>query len=232
MSQARVLYDLQQIDTEIRTKKQRLGEVLRLQKEPPALVAARAAAAAADADLHDWRARHRDLTLEIGTVADKATRSEERLYSGTVKVPKELTDLQHEVEALGRRQAALEDEALLLMMEIDERKGFLSNAESEVEKLAGDFSIAAATYHQEQQSLAIHLNSLIEKRARQVTLAQPPLLKSYDNLIRQKNGVAVAALRGNKCLGCQLTLSGNVIRAVGEGKLVYCDNCGRILCPV
>ena len=40
MSQARVLYDLQQIDTEIRTKKQRLGEVLRLQKEPPALVAA------------------------------------------------------------------------------------------------------------------------------------------------------------------------------------------------
>ena len=29
MSQARVLYDLQQIDTEIRTKKQRLGEVLR-----------------------------------------------------------------------------------------------------------------------------------------------------------------------------------------------------------
>lgn len=35
MSQARVLYDLQQIDTEIRAKKQRLGEVLRLQKSRP-----------------------------------------------------------------------------------------------------------------------------------------------------------------------------------------------------
>ena len=52
MSQARVLYDLQQIDTEIRTKKQRLGEVLRLQKEPPALVAAREAAQAAEDELH------------------------------------------------------------------------------------------------------------------------------------------------------------------------------------
>ena len=36
MSQPSVLYDLQQIDTEIRAKKQRLGEVLRLQKEPRA----------------------------------------------------------------------------------------------------------------------------------------------------------------------------------------------------
>lgn len=232
MSQARVLYDLQQIDSEIRAKKQRLGEVLRLQKEPPALVEARERVQTITTDLQQWQTRHKDLSLEIASLADNAKRSEERLYSGTIKNTKELTDLQHEVEALGRRQAALEDEALLLMMEIDERKGFLSNAESEVEKLAGDFSIAAATYHQEQQSLAIHLNSLIEKRARQVTLAQPPLLKSYDNLIRQKNGVAVAGLRGNKCLGCQLTLSANVIRAVGEGKLVYCDNCGRILCPV
>jgi len=40
MSQARVLYTLQQIDTEIRTKKQRLGEVLRLQKEPNWVVGA------------------------------------------------------------------------------------------------------------------------------------------------------------------------------------------------
>ena len=232
MSQARVLYDLQQIDSEIRAKKQRLGEVLRLQKEPPTLVEARERAQTITTDLQQWQTRHKDLSLEITSLADKAKRSEERLYSGTIKNTKELTDLQHEVEALGRRQAALEDEALLLMMEIDERKGFLSNAEAEVKKLAGDFSIASATYRQEQQSLALHLNSLIEKRARQVTLAQPPLLKSYDNLIRQKNGVAVAALRGNKCLGCQLTLSGNVIRAVGEGKLVYCDNCGRILCPV
>ncbi len=47
MSQAQVLYDLQQIDTEIRTKKLRLGEVLRLQKEPAALVAARAPSSAA-----------------------------------------------------------------------------------------------------------------------------------------------------------------------------------------
>lgn len=232
MSQARVLYDLQQLDTEIRTKKQRLGEVLRLQKDPPALVAAREAAAAADAELHLWRARHKDLTLEIAGVADKAKRSEERLYSGAVKVPKELTDLQHEVEALGRRRAALEDEELKVMMAVDERQAISAKAAAEVERLAGEFNASVATLKVEQQNLGVHLSKLIEKRGRQAALAQPALLKSYDQLIQEKRGLAVAGLRGSKCQGCQMTLSGTTIRAAAEGQLVRCDSCGRILCQL
>ena len=232
MSQAHVLYDLQQIDNEIRAGKQRLGEVLRLQKEPPALLDAREHAAAAQADLQQWQAKHKDLTLEIASVVEKAKRSEERLYSGTVKNPKELTDLQNEVEALGRRRASLEDDALLMMMEIDQRKGIQAATSGEVKNLADEFANASVTLRQEQQTLALHLNSLLEKRARQVRLAEPALLKSYEAIARQKNGLAVAGLQANKCLGCRLTLSSAVIRAVDQGKLVYCENCGRILCPI
>lgn len=229
MSQSRVLYNLQQIDNEIRTKKQRLGDVLRLQKEPAVLVAARQKAEAAAADLREWQARHKALTLEITSLVDRAKRSEERLYSGVVKNPKELTDLQNEVEALGRRRASQEDEALLVMMEIDERKGVMAEADAEVERLAQEFTAASSTLREEQQTLAVNLNVLLDKRARQVALVQPALLKSYDNLIRQKNGVAVAGLRNNKCLGCQLTLANSTVRAVNEGKLVHCEHCDRIL---
>lgn len=232
MSQAQVLYDLQQIDNEIRTKKQRLGEVLRLQKEPAALVAARGAAQAAADDLKKWQTRHKALTQEIQAVIDKAKRSEDRLYSGMVKNPKELTDLQNEVEALGRRRASLEDEALLVMMEADDRKTVKAAADAEVEKLAGEFATASTSLREEQQVLAVHLNGVLQKRERQVALAQPALLTTYDRLSRQKNGVAVAGLSGNKCLGCQLTLSARTVRAADEGKLVYCEHCGRILNPI
>lgn len=232
MSQARVLYDLQQIDTDIRTKKQRLGEVLRLQKEPPALLAARERAQAAETELQSWRARHQALTLEIAGLTDKAKRSEERLYSGVVKNPKELNDLQHEVEALGRRRAGLEDEALQLMVGLDERQATKNAADGEVNRLAADFAAASVTLKEEQQTLAVNLNRLLEKRQRQAALAQPALLKAYDELARQKNGLAVAGLRGSKCLGCQLTISGTTIRAAEEGKLVQCDSCGRFLCPI
>lgn len=232
MSQSRVLYDLQQIDSEIRAKKQRLGEVLRLQKEPAALISAREHVQAVAADLQQWQARHKNLTLEIASVIDKAKRSEDRLYSGVVKNTKELADLQHEVEALGRRRATLEDDALLTMMEVDERKAAKAAADAVADKLAGEFTTASTSLRQEQQTLALHLNGLLEKRARQASMAQPALLKSYDDLSRQKNGLAVAGLRGNKCLGCRLTLSASVIRAADEGKIVHCENCGRFLCPV
>lgn len=232
MSQARVLYDLQQIDTEIRSKKQRLGEVLRLQKEPASLVAARERAQAADMELKKRQAHHKALTQEIAALVDKAKRSEERLYSGAVKNPKELTDLQHEVEALARRRAGLEDETLLAMMGVDEQKAAKDAADAEAARLLGEFEAASISLRQEQQALALHLNGLIDKRGRQAALAQPALLKTYDQLIQQKKGVAVAALRANKCQGCQLTLSGSTIRAADEGKLIRCDNCDRFLCPV
>ncbi|WP_374688170.1 zinc ribbon domain-containing protein [Promineifilum sp.] len=232
MSQARVLYDLQQLDSEIRSRKHRLGEVIRLQKEPPALVAARERAAAAEAELQRWRARQKDLSLEIGGLNDKARRSEERLYSGNIKNPKELSDLQHEVEALGRRRAALEDEALTVMMTLDEHQSVKTAADAEVEQLAGDFRAASATLNREQQTLAMHLNQLLEKRQRQAALAQPAPLKAYDQLSKQKNGLAVAGLRGNKCMACQVTVSASTIKAVNEGKLVQCDSCDRLLCPL
>lgn len=232
MSQSHVLYDLQQIDSEIRAKKQRLGEVLRLQKEPAALISAREHVQAAAADLQQWQTRHKNLTLEIASVIDKAKRSEDRLYSGVVKNTKELADLQHEVEALGRRRATLEDDALLTMMEVDERKTAKAAGDAVVDKLAGEFTTASTSLRQEQQTLALHLNGLLEKRARQASMAQPALLKSYDDLSRQKNGLAVAGLQGNKCLGCRFTLSASVIRAADEGKVVHCENCGRFLCPV
>ncbi len=232
MSQARVLYTLQQIDTEIRTKKQRLGEVLRLQKEPPALTAAREAAVAAEAELGRWRARHKDLSLEIAGVSDKAQHSEERLYSGVVKNPKELNDLQHEVEALGRRRAALEDESLQVMMTVDERQAASAAAATERDRLADEFAASVVHLQAEQQALALQLNHLLGKRKKQVTLAQPTALDAYDQLIKEKRGLAVAALRGNKCQGCQVTLSGSTVRAASEGKLVRCDSCDRILCPL
>ena len=232
MSQAKVLYDLQQIDTEIRTKKQRLGEVLRLQKEPAALLAARQRATEAETDLNEWRAKHKKLTLEIGAVTDKAKRSEERLYSGTVKNTKELGDLQHEVEALGRRRAALEDESLQMMMAVDERQTISATATAEVNRLLEEHQASVTVLKVEQQTLAVNLNRLLEKRQRQLTLAQPASLKQYDQLVQEKRGVAVAGLRGNKCQGCLVTLSANTIRAVDQSDLVRCDSCGRILYPL
>lgn len=232
MSQAQILYELQQLDDQIRAGKQRLGEVLRAQKETEALTAARAQAAAAAKKLQQWQTRHTDLRLELGSVNEKAKRSEQRLYSGNVKNPKELNDLQLEIEALGRRRRAIEDEMLEAMIMVEE---------SEVEKTAADEQLAAieagwqkdqANLKQEQNELALRLNQLLGRREQQARKADPQLLKSYTTLAQKKNGIAVAGLRDNTCLGCRLSLPAHRVKDAREGKLIYCDNCGRILNPL
>lgn len=232
MSQAQVLYDLQQLDDQIRAGKQRLGEVLRAQKETEALTAARAQATTAAKKLQQWQTRHTDLRLELGSVNEKAKRSEQRLYSGNVKNPKELNDLQREIEALGRRRRAIEDEMLEAMIMVEESELEKTAADEKLAAVEADWQTDQANLKQEQNELALRLNQLLGRREQQARKADPQLLKSYTALAQKKNGTAVAGLRDNTCLGCRLTLPAHRVKDAREGKLIYCDNCGRILNPL
>lgn len=231
MSQAQQLYQLQKIDTAIREKKSRLTEVLQAQKETAELLAARQRATAADSELNKWQAQRRELNMELESLNNKSKRSEQRLYSGNVKNPKELSDLQHEIESLGRRREALEEEILETMILVED---------AETEKTAADESLSTITekwgrsmthYKQEQNELALALHQLMGQRQEKVKMVTADSLKLYENLSRSKNGLAVATLRANMCLGCRTTISAMNERAARQGQITYCDNCGRIIVP-
>jgi predicted nucleic acid-binding Zn-ribbon protein len=230
MSQLEALYSLQQYDTEIREKKQQLGEVLRGQKETAEIAAARQQVEGLEAALHASRARHKDLALELGSVNDKASASEDRLYSGVVKNPKELADLQHEIESLGRRRDTLETEVLEALMTVETQETALQNAQANLDELTAHWSESVKSLKADQQTLAIRLVQLGQLRERKAAEITPAMLKTYDRMAQQKGGLAVAALKGGKCTGCRVTVPADRARDAEQGKLVYCDSCGRILC--
>ena len=90
MSQVHQLYRLQLIDSEIVQRKARLIELLHAQKANETVLAAQHEAEEAAQVLQQWQSRQRALELELGSINEKANRSEKRLYSGNVKSPKEL----------------------------------------------------------------------------------------------------------------------------------------------
>lgn len=232
MSQVQLLYQLQQFDTEIREKKQRLAEVLRAQKETEALLSARARAETAVAEWQTWHTRRQNLNLELESVNDKARRSESRLYSGNVRNPKELSDLQHEIEALGRRRVALEDDILEAMIMLEELEQEKTAAEEELAQVTADWEKAQAQLKREQNELALRLHQLTTLRQQPLSLLSAESLAEYEQIGRRKGGLAVVGLKQNMCLGCRLTVSGTKMREAQEGKLVYCGSCGRILHPI
>jgi predicted nucleic acid-binding Zn-ribbon protein len=231
MGQVQSLYRLQQTDTEIQQKKQRLGQVIRAQKETEALLAARRRAQKASVELQRWQTRQTDLTLELEGLNQKAQRSEKRLYSGNVKNPKELSDLQQEIDSLGRRRATLEDKLLEAMIMIEEAEAEKEAADEALADIESEWEQSQARLKQEQDELATRLNELSELRQQQLPSVPAGALAEYEAIKQERSGLAVVRLKRNICQGCQLTVSAQKVKEAQEGELVYCGSCGRILNP-
>lgn len=231
MAQIHQLFKLQEIDVEMRQKMKRLKEVMALQQESPELVAARERQEIAVANLQKWQSRHNELSLEVSSLRQKAKSSENRLYSGKVTNPKELSDLQQEIESLGRRADALEEEVLEALLYIEEAEAELAEAEEALAATQAKWERSVADLKVEQNEMALRLHKLGSMRKEQAAKIEAPLLKEYEQLARKLGGTAVARVRGDMCLGCRLTLSANAIKEAREGKKTYCSSCGRIILP-
>lgn len=232
MSQVGQLYKVQQIDTEIRQKKQRFSEVIQLQRETELLISARNRAQHADAELQTWQGRQNDLNLELGSLNNEAKRTDQRLYSGNVKNPKELEDLQHKVQELDRRRAALEDEILEAMIMVEETQEEKEAADQALVKIQTAWEGSQGKLQGEQNELALRLHDLMAARKDQIPLIEPSLLAQYEQLLPRKGGVAVAGLVDNRCDGCHLTVSAQKVMQAERGEIVICGGCGRILNPI
>ena len=229
MSQVQQLYRIQQYDTEITQKKQRLGEVVRLQRETEELLAVRKRFAKATDDAAQWTTTQTDLSLELGGVNDEAKRSENRLYSGQVTNPKELEDLQQKVDSLGRRRGVLEDEILEAMIMLEDAQAELESAETSLIEIEAAWGESQASLKAEQNELAIELHGLIAEREKQKVRIDPNTLAEYESIRARSNGLAVVGFANNACMGCHVSVSASKALQVERGERVTCNGCGRIL---
>jgi hypothetical protein len=232
MGQVDLLFHLQQIDDEIRDGKKRLGRILRLQGEDPELLSVRERAAAAANELQKLRASQNESNLELRGLNSKVKNSERRLYSGVVKNPKELSDLQSEIESLSRRRGLLEDEILEVMILAEEAEEEDKEASDSLLKMEAERELELQALESEKTSLIQRINDLNIERKQQIALISPASMKAYEGTINRAGLTAVVLLKGERCRGCQVTVPANLVKAADEGQLVYCDSCGRILSPL
>jgi hypothetical protein len=229
MSQVQQLYLLQQIDMEIREKKHRLGEVLRAQKETEALLTAKGRMETAVTTLQTWQNQQNNLNLELQNLKNKAKSAEQRLYSGNVKNPKELSDLQSSIESLGRQRAALEDELLEAMIIIEDAESEKAAADEDLQSIKAEWDQAQAALKKEQNELALRVHALTGQRKTRLEQVTAESLAEYEAISRKANGLAVVKIKNSLCTGCRLNVTTQKEKDAREGKKVYCANCGRIL---
>lgn len=229
MSEGENLYRLQCLDSEAAAKQQRLREIEASLGESEALQQARRAVEDAQAQAQRCAFRQRDLELQVQGLAEKIVRSEQRLYDGTIKNPKELDDLQKDIASLRRRQRQLEDELLEVMLEREEREEAHLQAQTRLKEIEARWSAQQANLLGEREVLQGRLAELERARATLLSQIGPDTLSTYQQLQRRKGGVAVARILDGACSACGVALSPALEWQLRQGKQVCCSNCERIL---
>jgi len=180
-----------------------------------------------------------DLKRELGKaeadveqVRARITRDRTRLDAGQVSSPKELENLQSEVESLLRRQSDLEDVELEVMERRETTQARLSEATGDRAKVEADIQSVTARRDEILADLAEQSGKAADQRAAVAAEEPADLIDLYEKLRVQHGGVGAAALRRGQCQGCHLTLNTvdlNAIRAAAPDEVLRCEECRRIL---
>ena len=230
MNQSQTLYQLQKIDLETLQHQKRLQEIATILADDEATKTAQAQVDTATRKLSPLRAHLRDLELETSSNESKSKTSEQQLYSGNVKNPKEMQDLQQEIASLKRRHSELETMILETMMQVEEAEAELAETEVQLSSVVASRGDEHQLLLEEQSKLEEQIEHLKENRPQVLREVTPENRKLYDTMKVRKHNQPVAVMEGNTCSICGVAQTITIEREVRQGNsLVNCSNCGRIL---
>jgi predicted nucleic acid-binding Zn-ribbon protein len=150
------------------------------------------------------------------------------LYSGRIRVPKELSSLQQEVAALKARRTQLEDRALTLMEQIESSRAGVTRRTTELQTVEAEWRSRQAELNGSIESERKVIVGLAQRQREIMSAIDSQALQTYQALRRQK-GSAVARVEQGICRGCRISLPSSELQRARGGSLVQCSSCGRIL---
>ena len=242
MSAALGLYRLQLIDSRMDKIHARLDEIRQILENDKELRQANKQASETEVNLELARHKLKQAESEVNKQKIKIEQSESNLYSGNVKNPKELQDLQNEVAALKRHLETLEDHQLESMLEEEAKEQVHQSTLDKLERVKARVAEQNQTLTAEQSELnkdleweyaaAIqyiqHASSM--SGAKYDSIQKELLIHSQDGLRQQKRGLAIAAVSDGACAACGTTLTPAQLQSArSTAQLNNCPTCGRIL---
>lgn len=230
MSQVTNIRTLQELDDEAARIRAALDDIERRLQGSEDLERARAAFESIDAELAAARREQRRLDGEISVLNARIQPEEKRLYDGSVRNPKELGNIQHELELLKQQRSKLEDQLIEVMSRIESLESGHAAATAALSRAQASWETEKRSLQDEAARLSAALTGAEAKREAQKLKVTPAALHLYEDVRRRKGGVAVAHIQGSMCTGCRVTIPEAIRRrAFQPDQLAQCPNCERIL---
>jgi len=223
------LFALQELDLAIAADRAAIADIESRLDEPEELTEARALLVERQVELREAEHAFKEREFEADELKNKIEPLEKKLYQGTLP-PKELEDLQADIDSLKRRRNTLEDQALEAMEALEQAQKGHEESDRAVGDLAEQYGVEREDMGARRSELESEIARLEEQRAQDAGEVDPSLLRLYEELRSTRAGRAVAKVEGGACQGCRISLPMNVQQRARAGNaVVQCPSCERIL---
>ena len=228
MSVAKQLYQLQETDIEFESNEQAQRQIAGQLGESQAVVETRNKLAQEQQRQEELMHQQHTQEWEVEDLGNKLKTAEDELYSGRIRNPKELTNLQHEIDGLKAKRSQLEDKALEIMGQVESCTRSVAVIKGELKTLETECRKQQKQLSTELEQLKTIQSNLIHKRQLLADEVDPETIGVYEALKKHK-GIAVARVEQGICGRCRISLPVTELQRVRGGSLVRCSSCDRIL---
>jgi uncharacterized protein len=234
--QQRSLLELAELDAQLSRLQHRAKNLPEQQQVEAAKAEHREAndrLAAVQIALEDLDAQVAKFESEIDAVRQREDRDRSLLAAGTVDA-RQLTELQHELETLQRRQSSLEDSLLEVMERREELQGQHAGELARIDELQTKFTDAQRACDEVRTEIDQMRHQHVSRRDELVAELDTDLVALYERQ-RARGGPGAGLLQGRRCGACRIEIDQGErarIAAAAEDEVLRCPECGAILLRV
>lgn len=226
LEQLRQLQDLERQAADLRAALEAVDR-RRLEIEAPVLEA-QAALETLTRTIEERQAQRRAGDRDVAALQQRLAKFRQQLMAVTNN--REYEAVQHEIANAEAQLKAREDETLSILFEIDELTPQAVAAQQSLDERRDAASLATTGLTDDTQRHKLELAALEGSIAALRATVAAPALATYDRTARRYPRYAVAELKGEMCVGCNVKIRPMLASAVRKGEqIVQCENCTRLL---
>ncbi len=230
MGAALGLLRLQKVDSNINQVQARLEQIRQILENNAEIVTAQGRLDAAEQEQAQAEELRRSKHAEAASQRIKIQQAESSLYGGAVRNPKELQDLQADVQSLKKHLATIEELEFDAMVRLEAAQTDVGSAQAGLDEIGRRLQDEHRRLIAERTDLLRNLESLRDERSAALSEMDPGHLQTYERIAGLRRGVAVAEISDNACEACGTRLTAALQQSARHSsELVLCPSCGRIL---
>jgi uncharacterized protein len=169
--------------------------------------------------------------LELDANTRRETIAKYKTQQSQTRKNEEFQTLGQSIARLEQEIEQIEDQEIVLMEQGELVSREIQQAEAELKVNRDQAQQQLAGLAKKQDALDQRLRETAAERETLTAAIDADLLSRYQRLFSSKNGTAIVPVEHEVCMGCHMK---NTTTTVHKAKLareiVYCEQCGRILC--